>query len=80
MSIKYKTVDEQEWTDQFSNNLQHVIAKKKIQKKELAKQLGITNAMLSRYIHGAATPSVYKACQIANALGCDINDLICNND
>jgi transcriptional regulator with XRE-family HTH domain len=43
---------------------------------ELAKALGLTEAMVSRYIHGISVPSVYKVCQMANVIGCDISDLI----
>ena len=79
MSIDYRTKDETVWGAEFGSNLQSVIRSKNVTQSQLAKKLGITEAMLSRYIHGTAIPSTYKTCQIANALDCDICDLIKNS-
>lgn len=76
MPICYKDEREKEWGADFGNNLQQVIKSRKITQQQLANKLGITNAMLSRYIHGLAVPSAYKACQIADIIGCDVNELI----
>lgn len=75
MGRKYKT-DEIEWSVDFGDNLKKIIYANDFSLTEVARRLGITNAMLSRYISGAATPSVYKVCQIADVIGCDINDLV----
>ena len=76
MNIDYRTKDESVWGAEFGSNLQNVIRSKKVTQSQLAKKLGITEAMLSRYIHGTAIPSTYKTCQIANALECNICELI----
>lgn len=67
------------WGLDFGRNLQRVLHCKGISQGVLANKLGVTEAMLSRYIHGAAIPSVYKVGQMADIIGCDISDLIKTN-
>jgi transcriptional regulator with XRE-family HTH domain len=56
-------------------NLRKIIPICGITQKDLATKLGITNAMLSRYIHGTAVPSAAKLHRIAKALGCTMDEL-----
>jgi transcriptional regulator with XRE-family HTH domain len=79
MPAYYKNNNEVEWGLEFGRNLQAILRSKHIHQGYLAKELGITEAMLSRYIHGTAVPSVYKVCQIANIIECDIGELVKNN-
>lgn len=76
MSIKYRGEDERCWGLEFGRNLQKVISSSNITQQQLARKLGTTDAMISRYIYGISIPSVYKACQIAKVLGCAVSDLI----
>lgn len=76
MSACYKNNNEFEWGVCFGNNLKEVLKSKKIKQGDLAIELGTTDAMISRYIHGISVPSAYKVCQIANIIGCDVHDLI----
>lgn len=76
MGVCYRTYDESAWGAEFGRNLQAMIKTKNITQGQLARKLGITDAMLSRYIHGTAIPSTYKTCQIANELGCEIGELV----
>ena len=59
----------------FSRNLQKMIPFTGLSKGELAERLGITNAMLSRYLKGTNVPSVDKAYQIARFVGCTVDEL-----
>ena len=65
-----------DWTLCFGHNLQRTLRIHRMSQGERAKALGLTEAMVSRYIHGISVPSVYKVCQMANVIGCDISDLI----
>lgn len=63
----------------FSHNLQKMIPFTGMSKGEIAERLGITNAMLSRYITGKSIPSVDKAYQLARLLGCTTDELFDDN-
>ena len=76
MSIFYRTEDESVWGTEFGHNLQTVIRSKNVTQSQLARQLGITEAMLSRYIHGTSMPGVDKVYALANILGCRITDIL----
>jgi ribosome-binding protein aMBF1 (putative translation factor) len=72
-------LDEGNMTKSFGKNLQKHIPLCGMSHGELAEKLGITNAMLSRYIHGNSSPSVVKAFRIAKAIGCTVDELFdCN--
>lgn len=46
---------------------------------ELCEELGITSAMMSRYLHGKSTPSATKLYRIAKAIGCTMEELFDTN-
>lgn len=73
---QYKTDDEIKWSLYFGRNLQRMLRIKNVTQQQLARKLGTTDAMISRYVYGAAIPSVYKVCQIANIIGCRVDDLV----
>lgn len=68
-------IDETSMTKSFGKNLQKQIPFSGMSHGQLAEKLGITNAMLSRYIHGNSAPSAVKAFRIAKALGCTVDEL-----
>ena len=76
MSKKYSAKDEPEWSARFGHNLEALLEKRDMSKTEFARALGITNAMVSRYIHGDTMPSFRRACEIADVLRCEIDDLV----
>ena len=76
MATTYRIEGESVWGTDFGQNLQRMIKDKNITQSELADEIGVSRQIFSRYIHGDAIPSVYKACQIAKVLECDITDLI----
>ena len=57
-------------------NLQKVVRSRGIPQSDIAKQCGITEAMLSRYIHGTSLPSIDKVKTLAVILGCRVIDII----
>lgn len=79
MTLYRKDNEEFEWGRDFGRNLQRILHKKQIGQGYLARQLGSTDAMISRYVHGTSIPSVYKAFRIAEIIGCDISDLVKTN-
>lgn len=76
MPACYKDNEEFEWGRYFGRNLQRILHKKQIDQGYLARQLGSTDAMISRYVHGISIPSVYKVARIAEILNCDISELV----
>lgn len=60
----------------IGENLKRIILTRGIAQSEIAKNSGITQAMLSRYIHGTSMPSVYIVNSLASVLGCRAIDII----
>lgn len=76
--VKECEQDESVRRKEFGSNLEKLIPLSGMTKGELAARLGITNAMLSRYLRGTSIPSVDKAYQIANIIGCRVEELFDN--
>lgn len=72
---KDDVVDEDILAKEFGANLRKNIPLAGKTQKELCEELDITNAMMSRYLHGKSIPSATKAYKIARALGCTLNEL-----
>ena len=70
-----EAVDESEWRRLFSYRLRHYLCLSGIPQYEFARLLGITEAMLSRYLNAKATPSSYIISKMAKILGCPISYL-----
>lgn len=68
-------VDEDILNREFGANVRKNIPLTGKTQKELCEEIGITNAMLSRYIHGNSAPSAAKAYKIAKAIGCTMDEL-----
>lgn len=49
---------------------------KGITQKELAKKVDVKDVMISLYVQGKKAPSVYRAKEIADALGVKVDDLL----
>lgn len=76
MASCYKKEEEFKWGQCFGQNLQRMLHKKQIDQGHLARQLGTTDTMISRYVHGVSIPSVYKVIRFADIIGCDVGELI----
>lgn len=66
---------EKECRKEFGWRLGKILYRYGISQSELSERTGITQAMISRYINGTATPSLYNADKIAKAVGCSLDDL-----
>lgn len=60
----------------IGHNLKKVILTRAIPQSEIAEKCGITEAMLSRYIHGTSMPGIDKVYALASVLGCRAIDII----
>lgn len=57
-----------------------MVAHDDMKKKELAKQIGVSPAVVGQYIRCRTKPSVDILIRIANAFGCTIDELLHNDD
>lgn len=57
-------------------NIQKMISARGIPQSEIASRVGITEAMLSRYIHGTSMPGIDKVYSLAAALDCRVIDIL----
>ena len=61
---------------EIGHNLQKVVQTRGMPQQEIAARCGITDAMLSRYIHGTSMPGIDKIYALADVLGCRITDIL----
>ena len=61
---------------EIGHNLQKIVQTRGIPQQEIASRCGITDAMLSRYIHGTSMPGIDKIYALADVLGCRITDIL----
>lgn len=59
---------------EFSRNLKKVMKQKFINQEELAKRIGVSQAMISKYMTGQSIPNAIMIKKIANALNCSTED------
>lgn len=69
-------MDNQDWVEEFSNNLRAVMREEKITQRQLANKSGMSQADISRYINGKQIPSCRAIINLAYALHCSTDDLI----
>lgn len=60
----------------FAERLKTLIEKSDMNQKQLSEVSGITEAAISRYLHGTRMPNMVALCKMKNALGCDWDELI----
>lgn len=56
-------------------DLKRIIEEKGVSQRRLAKQVGVTEVSMSRYVSGERTPKAPMAIRIADVLGVDVKDL-----
>lgn len=61
---------------EIGHNIKKIVQTRNISQGDIAKRCGITEAMLSRYIHGTSLPSLDKIHALAAALSCRVIDII----
>jgi len=65
-----------EWKNIFGNNLADILIEKKMSQAQLARDSGVSMAMISDYINKRSVPGVFAIINIAYALDMDIGELI----
>ena len=73
---KNYTKDAEELRKDIGINLRRIIQTRGMAQSDIAERCGITQAMLSRYIHGTSMPSIYVVNSLASVLGCRTIDII----
>lgn len=65
---------EQERKDRFAVNLMRMIAEYGCTLRDFAEEAGVSEAALNHYIHGRRLPNFFVLEQMADTLGCDIDE------
>lgn len=60
----------------IGNNIKYELEDSFMTQKELSKYRGLSESIISKYIHGDIMPSIPKLMRIASALCCSLNDLL----
>lgn len=68
-------MSESEWLEDFSDCLKDTMRKRDISGRKLAREIGVSQSTISRYMDGKLIPSSVTLFNIANVLGCRITDL-----
>lgn len=69
-------MDKRTWMSEFGDNLRSLIREEGITQQQLAKESGVDQSDISRYINGLQMPSIKAVVNLASALSCDTDDLI----
>lgn len=67
---------ESEWINIFGDNLADMLNNANMTQKELADAAGISESMVSDYIHKRRAPRLRSIINIAYALDCSVDDLM----
>lgn len=70
------SVDNDILRKEIGRNIRKFIVYRGVRQQEVSEKVGITEAMMSRYINGTSMPGIDKLHNIARVLGCRIDDLI----
>ena len=68
-------IDEETWRREVGFNIHRAMLKYGVNQFELSARADISQGTISKYTDGLMTPSSYKLSRIADALGCDIEEL-----
>lgn len=69
--------DEKVYRAEFGRRLRRVMAVRGVTQDELSEKTGIHRTMISQYLCGKVTPSIFKVYQMAKVLECCVDDLLC---
>ena len=69
-------MNEMELLKIFSKNLKEMLKESDMKQEELADEIGISQAMISRYITGQSLPGILTLVKIADVLDCLVDDLL----
>ena len=71
-----RSVDSDILRKEIGRNIRKFIVYRGMRQQDVSEKVGITEAMLSRYINGTSMPSIDKLHNIAKVLGCHVDDLL----
>ena len=69
-------MSEVEWLDIFSANLVDALKDANMTQRELADDCGLSESIISDYVHGKKIPGLKAIINISYSLDCTIDDLI----
>ena len=67
---------QEEWKDVFGDNLASIIKEKDMTQLRLARDSGVSTAMISEYINKRSVPGLFAAINMAYALDMSIDELV----
>lgn len=67
---------EKELMKEIGRNIEYCLEDARMSQKELAEEIGVTDAIISYYIKGERMPSLKNIINISYALCCSIDELI----
>ena len=66
----------EELTNEFGRRLETILLFKNIRQMEIAEYLRIHQSLISEYVHGRKTPTIFRLAELARAADCDIYDFL----
>ena len=60
----------------MGEKLKMMLEKMNVKQVDIARLLGVSEVMVSKYVNGQATPTIPSAKKIAEYLGCKIDDIV----
>lgn len=67
---------EQEWLNIFGDNLRGLLKEYGYSQREFAEATGLTDSMVSRYIHKKAVPNIASLINMSMELGIDLEEFV----
>lgn len=68
-------MSEQQWLDEFADNLRDKITEYGCTQKEFAEDCELAESTVSRYVRGMAVPTIFALVNMSHVLGCSIDEL-----
>ena len=75
MYLSSNELTSDQWAAEFGYKLNRAIRIARLSQEEFANKLGVSRATVSRYINGKYVPSYLVMIDMANILGCSVDDL-----
>lgn len=69
--------DERIYRAEFGRRLRRVMNVRGVTQEMLSDRTGISQPMISQYVRGNRTPSIFKLYKICKVLNCSVDDLVC---
>ena len=67
---------QEQWKRIFANNLLDILDERGMSQRQLARDSGVSSAMISEYINGIRMPGLAAAINMAYALDMDVGELV----